>query len=334
MEGKQGVGPGDSRPKTPIDPEAYEAYIKARVYALDRDILRARSAYDLALQRSADFAPARAGLALTLLLEGQSPNDLARPKEAVPEARDLAKKALESDGTLGDAYCVLANIAQTYDYNPAEAERLYQEAMRVDPSNMTAHEWYGNYFMIRNHMDEAEREVNKGRQLDPAAPLLNTQVAEIKYYRRQYDAALQLTEKILEGHPNFVYARLWKASALREQKRYVEALKEFEELRHETNNSPASIALQGHALGVSGDRAGALKSLHELEALQATRYVPSLYIAGIYLGLNDRKATMAKLKEAYQERYDRLVYINVDPMADSLHGDAEFEQLMQKVGVK
>ena len=121
---------------------------------------------------------------------------------------------------------------------------------------------------------------------------------------------------------------------MREQKRYEEALKEFDELRRETNSSPASIALQGHALAVSGDRAGALKCLQELEALKTTRYVPSLYLAGIYLGLNDRKATMAKLKEAYQERYDRLVYINVDPMADSLHGDAEFEQLMRKVGVK
>ena len=35
---------------------------------------------------------------------------------------------------------------------------------------------------------------------------------------------------------------------------------------------------------------------------------------------------------AYQERIDRLVYLNVDPMADPLRSDPRFGQLMAKIG--
>jgi len=36
---------------------------------------------------------------------------------------------------------------------------------------------------------------------------------------------------------------------------------------------------------------------------------------------------------AYQERIDRLVYLNVDPMADPIRTDARFALLMAKIGL-
>jgi len=38
------------------------------------------------------------------------------------------------------------------------------------------------------------------------------------------------------------------------------------------------------------------------------------------------------LNIAYQERIDRLVYLNVEPMADPIRSDPRFAQLMAKVG--
>jgi TolB-like protein len=175
-----------------IDPGAYEAYVEGRLYWLDRDILRSRAAFEHALQRSPDFAPAQAGLAMVLLVAEQSPNDAVRPRDSVPQARGLARKALANDPTLGDAYCVLANIAQNYDYDSKEAEQLYQGAVKVDPASVTAHEWFGYYYLVHNRMAEAEMELNLALQLDPASLLINAQAAEMKYYRRDYEAALEL----------------------------------------------------------------------------------------------------------------------------------------------
>jgi TolB-like protein len=314
-----------------VDPAAYEAYLKGRLYFLDRDILRSREAYEAAIEKDPKFAPAQAGLAMTVLLAGQAPNDMLTPLSAVPEAKRLAEQALASDGTLGDAYCVLANIAQYYDYDARNAERLFQKAIEVDPSNVTAHEWYAYYFMVLNRMEEAERERQAALKLDPAALLLSAQGAEIRYYKRDYDGVLDETRKTLRAYPNFVYARIWQASALREKKMYGEAAQEFRLLRQQTNDSPASLSLEGHFLGITGDRQGALKVLGELDSLSQQRFVPALYRAGIYVGLGDRKNALANLQRAYQERYDRLEYLNVDPMADPLRNESEFQELMKRV---
>jgi TolB-like protein/Tfp pilus assembly protein PilF len=317
----------------PVDPEAYRDYIRGGLYWMDRDILRSQAAYEKALEISPDFAPAQAGLAMVLLVSGQSPNDIGKAGESVPKARDLAQKALEKDPTLAEAYCVLANIAQFYEYDPKKAEEFYKLAVKVEPSSVTSHEWFGYYYLVHNRMPEAEMELNLALQLDPAAPLINAQAAEIKYYRRDYDGALALTEKILRDYPNFPYALIWKGSALRENRQYPEALKVFRLLRQVSDNAPASIGLEGHCLGLMGNKKGAMADLQELENLGRHRYVPAVYMSGVYVGMGDIPPAVNKLKEAYDERYERLVYLNVDPVADPLRGNAEFVKLMGMVGL-
>jgi hypothetical protein len=54
----------------------------------------------------------------------------------------------------------------------------------------------------------------------------------------------------------------------------------------------------------------------------------------VNLGIGDLPRVMSSMKEAYEERYDRLIYMNVEPMADPLRGRADFGELMMKVGVR
>ncbi len=53
----------------------------------------------------------------------------------------------------------------------------------------------------------------------------------------------------------------------------------------------------------------------------------------MYLGLGDKDKAFHYLDAAYQERIDRLVYLNVDPMADPIRSDPRFAQLMAKIGL-
>ena len=84
---------------------------------------------------------------------------------------------------------------------------------------------------------------------------------------------------------------------------------------------------------VSGDVAGARKTLADLKQLAQGRYVSAIYFACIYTGLGDNKMAMDWLDKAYKERNDRLVYLNVDPMADSLRSSPRFQVLLQKLGL-
>jgi TolB-like protein/tetratricopeptide (TPR) repeat protein len=320
-------------PVTPADSEVSEAYRNGRVYWLDRDLHRSLASYEKALSKDPKYSPALAGLATAYLLLGETPNDVMPPDMAIPKARKAANEALAIDPNLTDALCVLANIAQGYDHNLPEAERLYKKAIEADPSNVTAHEWYGYYLVVMNRMSEADGEIKRALEIDPASPLLNTTYAELKYYQRDYDGAILQAQKTLEEYPGFFLARFWLGSAYREKKMYPLALEQFHLARQESNDIPCMVQAEGNVLGLTDDKAGAVKLLSQLQASSKSRYVPALYFAGIYQGLGERDQVFQWLNKAYVERNDRLPYLGVDPLADSLRSDPRFRELMKKVGL-
>jgi Flp pilus assembly protein TadD len=130
-----------------------------------------------------------------------------------------------------------------------------------------------------------------------------------------------------------MYAELWLAWAYREKKMYPQAIEILDRARQQSNNNPALLAQFGHALAISGNKDGARRALAELQSMAQHQYVPSLYFAGIYVGLGEKDEAFKWLEKAYQERHDRLVYLGVDPMADPLRSDARFHELMKKVGL-
>src|SRR5215469_9082586 len=327
--------PSDNSPSgPPLDPKAYDAYLEGRVHWLDRDLLRSRESYERALQIAPDYSRARAGLAMVYLLLGQSPNDGMRPAEAVPLARQAAQAALRNDPRTADAYCVLANIAQSYDHDMARAERQFRKALELDPSNVTAHEWYGYFLMVSNRIPEALQETKRALDLDPASPLLQNVQGEVYYYQRNFDGAIQQELHTLERSPGFLYPRIWLASAYREKKMYPQALNELEIALKQSNDSPALLGLYGHALAVFGDTAGARKVLVDLQHISQQRYVPALYFAAVYTGLGDREHSLEFLEKSFAEQNDRLVYLGVDPLADSLRSDTRFKDLMKRCGLR
>ncbi len=315
------------------NPEAYEAYRNGRVYLLDRDLGRSLTAFQKALSIDPKYPPALAGLATTYLLLGETPNDAMPPAMAIPKARQAANEALAIDQNEADALCVLANIAQGFDHDLPEAERLFREAIRLDPSNVTAHEWYGYYLALVNRMPDAEKEMSRALEIDPASPLLNTTTAELKYYQRDYDAAIRQANKTLDQYPGFFLARFWLGSSYREKKLYPLALKQFHLAREESNDLPCMVQAEANAMGMSGDQKGATELLRLLQATAETKYVPALYFAGIYEGLGERDKVFNWLDKAYEERNDRLPYLGIDPIADPLRSDLRYKLLMKKVGV-
>ena len=89
----------------------------------------------------------------------------------------------------------------------------------------------------------------------------------------------------------------------------------------------------GHALAVSGDKAGAQKILADLKQLAQRRYVPAIYFAVLQVGLGEQDAAFTWFDKAYRERNDRLVYLGVDPLADPLRSDPRFAKLLSQIGL-
>jgi TolB-like protein/tetratricopeptide (TPR) repeat protein len=329
--GAPGVNGAKGTPRA-INPEAYDAYLRARFYWTDRaDLHKSIDAYLQAINKDPNYALAYAGLASAYALLGQVPYDDMLPADAKPKARQAAERALQLDPQVGEAHSVLANVSFSYDWDFDAAEREFQRALTPGQNDPTAHQWFSHYCIVRNRLQQALEENSRTLGLDPVSPLFNTSRAEILYNARQYEAAITQANRTIEQYPTYPLAYIWLGSAYREKKMYKEALEAFSRGLQLSGGQPAIAALYGHALGLSGDTAGARKVLSDLQHLAQKRYVSAIYFACVYTGLGDKKMALDWLDKAYKERNDRLVYLNVDPMADSLRSEPRFRDLMQRL---
>jgi len=277
------------------------------------------------------YVPAHAGLAASYAVMGEAPNDGVAPTISAPKARAEAQRALAIDPTNAEAHYVLGNLAMSFDFDFPLAEREFRQALVLDPNNPTAHQWLGQYLMTQGQLPEAQSETLKALELDPVSPIFTTTRAEAYYYAHDFDATIAQAKLTLEQSPNFLLGEFWLASAYREKKMYPEALQHFRTACSLAPGNPALLTVLGHALAVSGDVAGARTVLGQLQGLSHQRYVPSLYVAVVYIGLNDTNNAFLYLNRAIAEHNDRLIYLAVEPLTDPLRADPRFQALLARI---
>ena len=314
-----------------VDPEGYSSYLRGRRFWSIRDLSRSVPAFEDAVKKMPQYVPAHAGLAASYAVMGQSPNDAVMPALSAPKAKAEAQRALAIDPKNAEAHYVLGNLAMSYDFDFPAAEREFRQALAIDPNNPTAHQWLGQYLMTQNRLAEAQSETLKALELDPVSPIFTTTRAEAFYYAHDFDATIAQAKLTLEQSPNFLLGEFWLASAYREKKMYPEALQHFRTACSLAPGNPGLLMALGHALAVSGDRAGAQAILTQLQGMSHQRYVPMLYIAGIYLGLGDNNNAFLYLNRAIAEHNDRLIYLAVEPLADPLRADPRFQALLARI---
>jgi tetratricopeptide (TPR) repeat protein len=325
--------PGTVHAATPEIAKARHAYHQGKFALGSRGDLRSSIAFfQDAIHYDPSYAEAYAGLAAATAILGQSPNDGMPPGDGKPKARAAAERALQLNPRLAEAHAVLGNVAMSYEWDLPTAEKELRRAIELNPNDPNSHEWYCHLLLVEGHNSEALAEIHQALDLDPVNPLFHAVVAETYYFGRSYDAAIEEARQILKLHPGDLYAQFWLGSAYREKKMYPQAIEAFQQARRLSGDNPAMIMAYGHAQALSGNAQEAHAALQKLQQIAATRFVPDLYPAAIHVGLGEPNEAFRLLALAYGERIDRLVYLNVDPMADPLRPDPRFAQLMAKIG--
>jgi len=318
---------------TPEIAESRHAYHQGKFAWGSRFDLRSSIAFfQEAIRKDPSYAEAYAGLAGATAILGQAPNDGMPPGEARPKAREAAQKSLQLNPRLAEAHAVLGNVAMGYDWDLATAEKELRRAIELDPNNPTPHEWYCHLLIVQGHNSEALAEAHHALDLDPVNPLFHDVVAETYYFGRSYDAAIDEALQVVKIHPGDLSAQFWLGSAYREKKMYAQAIETFQHARQLSGDIPFMVMAYGHTQALAGNAGEARAALQKLHQLAGARFVPNLYPAAIRVGLGEMDEAFRLLGLAYQERIDRLVYLNVDPMADPLRSDPRFGQLMAKIG--
>jgi TolB-like protein len=143
----------------PVDPEAYEAYLKGRYYWNRRpaELGKAIQYFREATTKDPGYAPAFTGLADCL--NSLTVYGLAPTSEGSAKAKLLAQRALEIGHSLAEAHTALG-LATAYDYDFSAAEREFERAIELNPRYAHAHAMFSNLLGWTGRYEEAYTEVH------------------------------------------------------------------------------------------------------------------------------------------------------------------------------
>ena len=314
--------------------EAYRLYLKGRNSWNKRTEEGLRQGIDFfqqAIDTDPTYAPAYAGMAdcyNMLVVYG-----VRQPKDGFPKAKDAAIKALDIDETLAEAHTSLAFIKFRWDRDRVEAEREFQQAIKLKPSYAPAHQWYSSYLVALERFDEAIAEAKKTQELEPLSFVASSHLGWIYYLSGQNDQAIDQCGKILDLDPNSFPALRYRGLAYEQKGMYAQAIADFQK-GVKLSGSPLMLALLGHAYGVSGKRAEAQQVLSELQDLQGRQYVSPYTVAAIYAGLGEKDQAFKWLEKANDERDIWLMNLKVDPVFSKLRADRRFADLLERAGLR
>ena len=321
-----------------IDPAAYEAYLKGSLHwktLTPAGIDLAERHFEQALAADPSFAAAHAGLAI--VWAGRQQMGLVPPSEAGPKAKAAAERAIALDATSDDAHAALAMVGTWTDWDWNFAEREWQRALEINPSNANAQAYYAHFLAIRGRSNEAVEHGERSIQLDPYNPLFRALYGMVLVFDRNYDGAIAAARSSLELQPGNPLA----GAVL--QHAYIATGMKDEQLDHQRERiarDPERVAAferglkeggyEGAQLAIANLLAARYEAAKGVPDASARRVFTANAIAWRYIDGGDSRRAIEFLEEAYQARDPNLPYLGL-PLFDPLRPDPRFQALARKM---
>jgi tetratricopeptide (TPR) repeat protein len=314
-----------------VDTQAQDLYIRGR-YLLDRQteqsIRSGIAAFQQAVARDPDFAPAYAGLAdgyNVLAQYGYIP-----PSDGMEPARRAAEHALDLDPGLAEGHVSLAAVIEAYDWNWKGAEREYRRALELNPALPSAHLWYGMFLRDQGRLHEALPELRRAAQLDPYSAMTNINLAYGLMMEGNHATALEQASRAAEVAPELVTAHVIQANTRRALSQTAEADAALARAEQFCAGNPHGLAMVARAYARSGKRGESQRLFGELEQLAQRRYVSPFDLGTVSLALEDEERALALLKEAFRQRSSGLIFLRHASFS-RMQRSREFNSLIEKM---
>ncbi len=310
----------------PVDPEAYQLYLKGREYFNNIVIDKGIESFQQAIRLDPTFASAYTGLAMGYAwTRVVGPSGGAPPREVFPRAKAAALKALALDENLREAYAAFAMVKFYYDWEWDSPEQDFKRALGLEPQNTNILLNYSLYLTLTGRFDEGIIQLKKAIALDPLSPAFSTIIGRSLGLARRYDESIANLQPLLEVYPNnfaVIYQMGWNYLF---KGMYQEALV--------FADKGPTFHHRIYIYAVAGRRNEALKILAELQEFSKRHYHDAFWTAVAYVGLGDRDKAFEWLNKAYEERSASMVFLKTEPAVDPLRSDPRFVALCKKIGL-
>ena len=314
----------------PKTSEVYQLYLKGRyffnVYTYDSH-KKAIQYFEQVINLDPDYALGYAGLADVYGI--WSALELP-PTVAIAKSKEYVMKTLELDESLAEAHTTLGFIKMSYDWDWQGAEKELRRAIELNPNYIFGYHILSHYLLLMGQNDESLEASKRALELAPLDMQMNNHLGFHYYLTREYDKAIEQYIKALEIDPNDPWAHSWLGRVYKEMGWYSKAIEEFKQALSLIGKNEAEILSNlGNVYAVSGNSEKALEIINELFEQSKQKYVPSKYIADVYVGLGAKDKAFEWLEKAFQERD-----IEPDsPLLDPIREDPRFKSIIKRMGL-
>lgn len=315
--------------------EAYDAYLRGRFLwhkMTPNSVRRSIDYFNEALSIDAKFAPAHAGLADCYAQMGSIRVGQMKPRVALEQARTHLKQALDLDETLAEAHCTLGLIKSWYDLDWTGAEREFQGALALDPSQMTALLWQSLLLSAEGRHDEAIASVQRAREMDPLSVSANLYLGVAQTHGGRQDLAIRQFQRCIELDPAYYRTYMFQGRCFNWLKRFDEALATLQKALALEAENLECLAFLASAFAGNGNKRRSLELLKRLQAAEE-RTEPAILVANVYAQLGMEREMFEWLERAIEAKSTPIYLMVLNHEFHPYRGDSRFRSLLASVGL-
>jgi serine/threonine-protein kinase len=315
----------------PIDPTAYDTYLKASMLLGRGNPASMDSAVPLlerVLEKEPLYAPAH--IAIATIWIRRSNQGFVAPKEAWNRADAHIRRAIEIDSASAGAHYSQAKRREWLgDWAAADSE--YRRAIRLDPNWAGFHTAFARLLAARRHPEEAIREAQLAIKLDAgsAATLGNYGIILLNIGRpreavEQFEKALQENPKADAFQPWQAYRVLGKLdSAQASAEKYFAAV-----------GRQDVVAAMRQGQSEAGYRMAMQRAAEQLVRESKTRRVREFWVATLYEHAGDKQRAIDWFERAVDAGDNGVFSFAVIPQSVSLRNEPRWRALMKRMNLE
>jgi TolB-like protein/Tfp pilus assembly protein PilF len=310
-------------------PEAYETYMRGRYFwsrFTDQGLLKAVAEFNKAIEIDPNYALPYIGLAdfyTWSAIFGEIPS-----REGFPKAQEAARKALQIDDSLGEAYAALAFTVFLYDWNWTDAEYLVKRALELSPNYPFAHECYSNFLTAQCRFEEGIEEIRIAEELDPVSPRAILMTAWTLYQARQFDESIAKARKAVAMQQNFPQGWLHLGNALTAIGETDEAVEVLRKSAEAWGRSGLPRYMLAHARAARGDEKAVRSILEKVLVIAEEGYMKPYFIGMTYVAAGEIDQAFEWFKRAARECDEWLTWLATEPKLDPIRNDPRYFELL------
>jgi TolB-like protein len=313
------------------NPHAHDLYLRANELYYRTDEPTANQAvnlYNQAIAADPNYAAAWAGLAYEYLVLADA---YRAPIDLLPVMKAAAEKAVALDSRLVEGHAYLSYILTSYQRDFAAGEREAEKSVALSPGSAIAQFFLGMDRIYTQHATSAQSTFQIAERLDPLNPYIPFYEVFAAIALGDSVTALQKAERTLEIDPAFSYFTDPLVLAYGSFGRWRDCIARFTatQLGKGSAREPDYKAAVCYAHEGNKEEAGRI--LAQLESAAQKRYVDHANMAEIYVALGEKDAAFKALEEAYNDRSQPFALVWSVPEFRSLHNDARYQALMERV---